>query len=222
MESPTLHLSTPDLVAELTDALEELNHPATKPAVRSPTGMPHNTTPEPQNATALAPLKASIRRLSDLPDHLGWPPGSVTETVPRRPQDLREVLLNPPPVAISDTEKVGPLGRFNDQGEYIAFPRWALTRHPSERGRRSPEPEYIAIQPNMCWNCGKTGHRRSTCQGKKIIFCSRCGQQGVMSRYCWCAGEEAMDYCEPRFDPRRPRRYTPAEWARNRIRPSHH
>lgn len=39
---------------------------------------------------------------------------------------------------------------------------------------------------NLCWRCGHAGHRRNVCQRSPVLFCSRCGRRGRMSRACSC------------------------------------
>ncbi|XP_067635276.1 uncharacterized protein [Eurosta solidaginis] len=41
---------------------------------------------------------------------------------------------------------------------------------------------------NTCWRCKKRGHRRSHCNNKRRLFCSRCGRDGTLSRDCACYG----------------------------------
>jgi len=61
---------------------------------------------------------------------------------------------------------------------------------PEESGTihmQSPKPRYLPVrQPELCWRCGKSGHKRFFCRDEPILFCSRCGLSGVMSRDCVC------------------------------------
>lgn len=44
----------------------------------------------------------------------------------------------------------------------------------------------LRTSPDQCWRCGGYGHRRGVCTGSGIIFCSRCGRVGILSRCCRC------------------------------------
>ena len=41
-----------------------------------------------------------------------------------------------------------------------------------------------ALQAPPCWNCGHGGHRYSSCQEQRGIFCYRCGRKEVTLRTC--------------------------------------
>jgi hypothetical protein len=45
---------------------------------------------------------------------------------------------------------------------------------------RLPRSEYL------CWRCGVPGHSRGDCRAPSVLFCSRCGTMGLMSRECPC------------------------------------
>ncbi|CAH1107054.1 unnamed protein product [Psylliodes chrysocephalus] len=50
----------------------------------------------------------------------------------------------------------------------------------------SPGCQFLRIGLDICWRYGGTGHHRNVCTRPPILFCSRCGQIGVMSRNCPC------------------------------------
>jgi hypothetical protein len=56
--------------------------------------------------------------------------------------------------------------------------------NPSGRGpqarARLPRPE------SLCWRCGVPGHSRGNCRAPAVLFCSRCGTIGLLSRECPC------------------------------------
>ena len=94
-----------------------------------------------------------------------------------------------------------------------AIPRWIemARRKEAEEHRREIDEErrrpvqkrglmYLPVHLGLCWNCGKPGHDRRGCTNKMILFCSRCGMVGTMSRSCQCR-------CPP---PKRAMRRTPA------------
>jgi hypothetical protein len=45
---------------------------------------------------------------------------------------------------------------------------------------RLPRPE------SLCWRCGVPGHSRGDCRAPMVLFCSRCGTLGLLSRECPC------------------------------------
>lgn len=47
---------------------------------------------------------------------------------------------------------------------------------------------FVNISADTCWRCGKTGHQRGTCPNMALMFCSRCGRIGTLSRDCTCQG----------------------------------
>lgn len=47
----------------------------------------------------------------------------------------------------------------------------------------------LPIELGLCWRCGYPGHRRDICMGRRLLFCSRCGVIGKMSRDCLCPKE---------------------------------
>lgn len=51
---------------------------------------------------------------------------------------------------------------------------------------RGPGPVFLPTPENLCWRCGRSGHRRNTCKGEPVLFCSRCGRIGTLSRECIC------------------------------------
>lgn len=49
-------------------------------------------------------------------------------------------------------------------------------------------PTYMPVHlKNLCWRCGEAGHKRFTCKKTPLLFCSRCGLCGIMSRTCKCS-----------------------------------
>lgn len=45
---------------------------------------------------------------------------------------------------------------------------------------------HFSSPEKLCWRCGLPGHTRSSCHGPQILFCSRCGRLGILSRLCPC------------------------------------
>lgn len=52
-------------------------------------------------------------------------------------------------------------------------------------------PKFITLTSETCWRCGGTGHQRDSCTRPSIIFCSRCGKVGTLSRRCQCVSTHA-------------------------------
>ncbi|CAG9771566.1 unnamed protein product [Ceutorhynchus assimilis] len=44
----------------------------------------------------------------------------------------------------------------------------------------------LPVEKGLCWRCGYPNHRRDNCTGSPLVFCSRCGQVGIMSKHCPC------------------------------------
>lgn len=69
-------------------------------------------------------------------------------------------------------------------------------------------PLFLPVKQDLCWRCGTPGHRRQGCTNPPMLFCSRCGKTGVMSR---------GHICQKLF----PQVYTPVP-PRNRDRKHDH
>lgn len=65
---------------------------------------------------------------------------------------------------------------------------WTLLKAEAEARKAKTGPKFIPISDDLCWRCGKQGHRRDRCINRKLLFCSRCGKVGMMSRTCKCNG----------------------------------
>ncbi|KAJ8913247.1 hypothetical protein NQ315_012865, partial [Exocentrus adspersus] len=72
-------------------------------------------------------------------------------------------------------------------------------------------------QNSVCWRCGNGGHFRSQCQAPPRLFCSRCGQPGIMTRDCQCSRSEGLQ----RNCAVRPVPYRPVEILETVITPEH-
>ncbi|KAJ8915465.1 hypothetical protein NQ315_003228 [Exocentrus adspersus] len=70
---------------------------------------------------------------------------------------------------------------------------------------------------SICWRCGNGGHFRSQCQAPPRLFCSRCGQPGIMTRDCQCSRSEGLQ----RNCAVRPVPYRPVEILETVITPKH-
>lgn len=76
----------------------------------------------------------------------------------------------------------------------------------------------LPVKQNLCWRCGHPGHRRINCDRRPVLFCSRCGSLGWMSRECLSPNRNKVqkqsnarleigrnDICNPRAKQRRVR-----------------
>lgn len=60
---------------------------------------------------------------------------------------------------------------------------------PTRRAPPQPVPvrQYLPVQnTDLCWRCGRAGHRRQGCRKRPCVFCSRCGLVGTLFRDCGC------------------------------------
>lgn len=76
-----------------------------------------------------------------------------------------------------------PFGSTSNLPEYpvpLTIQRWR------EQQEASKKPKFIQLTNDTCWRCGDSGHQRQSCRRPPILFCSRCGQVGVMSKRCQC------------------------------------
>jgi hypothetical protein len=90
----------------------------------------------------------------------------------------------PSPAAFLPARRTGPNCRI-----------WPVQRRNRPRGllRRGRERRVGGGQPirlpcpeSLCWRCGVPGHCRSACRAPAVLFCSRCGTMGLLSRDCPC------------------------------------
>lgn len=63
----------------------------------------------------------------------------------------------------------------------------APVRTPTGSPSPSPVTPIQYSRQEVCWRCGRRGHRKSQCRGTPRIFCSWCGKDGIMSRDCKCS-----------------------------------
>lgn len=89
--------------------------------------------------------------------------------------------------------------RFNRTIPCTRHPARAATSRPP-RGRQPPQPPgrqpppdgpgyvpvHLSSPERRCWRCGGRGHRREGCSNLTVLFCSRCGRLGSLSRNCPC------------------------------------
>lgn len=67
--------------------------------------------------------------------------------------------------------------------------RDSRTNNQSNSRTTQPNPQVnnnVYSRQDVCWRCGKRGHRRPQCRGPAKIFCSWCGREGILSRDCTC------------------------------------
>jgi hypothetical protein len=96
---------------------------------------------------------------------------------------------------------------------------------------RLPRPE------SLCWRCGVPGHSRGDCRAPSVLFCSRCGTMGLMSRECPCPRPPAAPFpraaglpCWSTPNPQQPRSERRAHCAAaaganvatTAVKPGHH
>ncbi|KAI8116869.1 hypothetical protein CVS40_11136 [Lucilia cuprina] len=74
-----------------------------------------------------------------------------------------------------------------------------LRKEEAKQGKLQPN-HYIDVSSTTgiynrkthCWHCKQIGHFRGLCPNQGRIFCSWCGQDGIMSRDCLCSREESL------------------------------
>lgn len=90
------------------------------------------------------------------------------------------------PPTSSETLTAGPI-ETNSQAQTVTTqnkPEWTKKSEP--RDTSSLSGLVLPVKLDLCWRCGYPGHRRQTCIDRPLLFCSRCGTVGQMSRDCPC------------------------------------
>jgi hypothetical protein len=75
----------------------------------------------------------------------------------------------------TDAEAEDPCNGAEEMRGRRITPTDAASRH---RGSLTPE--------SLCWRCDVPGHSRGDCRAPSVLFCSRCGTMGLLSRECPC------------------------------------
>jgi hypothetical protein len=68
--------------------------------------------------------------------------------------------------------------RTNTEVEDHCEDHWT-ENNPYGRGLQAPR---LPRLESLCWRCGVPGHSRGDCRAPSVLFCSRCGTMGLMSR----------------------------------------
>lgn len=99
----------------------------------------------------------------------------------------------------STNEKLSTATNTSDLATHKASPQ-------SVNYRSEPyhPPVHLPVSQNLCWKCGYPGHLRSACKGRPILFCSRCGLVGILTRDCQCTRGRAVDLEKPKILTPRP------------------
>jgi len=122
------------------------------------------------------------RTMESPPLELHCSPPNPTETAA---DELKEVLLATAPPEDDPlwydpfTHPEGP-----PPPPGVVKPRTLTHRNAAVQTEKT---DYLPIVPGQCWRCGQSGHGRGSCRRPTLLFCSRCGRVGVLSRECACS-----------------------------------
>ena len=72
----------------------------------------------------------------------------------------------------------------------MSGPQSASRPLPPPPNQNRPTRLTVPFDPNVCWRCGETGHRRDRCTGRPKLFCSRCGKPDILTMNCPCRKPE--------------------------------
>jgi hypothetical protein len=92
---------------------------------------------------------------------------------------------SPQPAAPIRTPTPGPPATKPAPEEFYD---WTGREEETTKSDRSQHPQALRLPcpESLCWRCGVPGHTRGACQAPAVLFCSRCGTLGLMSRDCPC------------------------------------
>jgi transposase InsO family protein len=156
-------------------------------------------------------------------------PAAVTRLVqaPTRPRSPSEEDRGTPTVPASDFAPAR--ASVPDRTDTEVEDYWTED-NPYGRGLQAPR---LPRPESLCWRCGVPGHSRGDCRAPSVLFCSRCGTMGLMSRECPCprppaaplpraAGPPCRSTPEPPEPPATPERAPCPLCGRRRRQRRHH
>jgi transposase InsO family protein len=156
-------------------------------------------------------------------------PAAVTRLVqaPTRPRSPSEEDRGTPTIPASDFAPAR--ASVPDRTDTEVEDHWTED-NPYGRGLQAPR---LPRPESLCWRCGVPGHSRGDCRAPSVLFCSRCGTMGLMSRECPCprppaaplpraAGPPCRSTPEPPEPPATPERAPCPLCGRRRRQRRHH
>lgn len=130
-----------------------------------------------------SPLSSDADLLQALSEAIGSEPIEQTEGLTIGPSTSGSGALTAIPEVNPETDDFSdPFGPLQPEDLYPA--PLTIRRWRAEQRARS----FVPITTDTCWRCGKTGHQRGSCPNTALMFCSRCGRIGTLSRNCTCQG----------------------------------
>jgi hypothetical protein len=90
---------------------------------------------------------------------------------------------SPQPAAPTRTPTPGPPASEPAPEEFYDWMGREEGTTNSDRGQH-PQALRLPCPESLCWRCGVPGHSRGACRAPAVLFCSRCGTLGLMSRDC--------------------------------------
>lgn len=115
------------------------------------------------------PGHQSARPRNQLPEPsiTTFQPTNETHSPPTDPEGIRRTHIPSQTILAPTVQRVRPV-------------------HPPMVDTTGLEGITLPVERDLCWRCGYPGHHRQGCNKSRLIFCSRCGTIGTMSRDCAC------------------------------------
>lgn len=141
----------------------------------------------PRPEMGIEPIQPILRSPENQPARLSASPSLVksiepAQPIPRRPENQPARAPRSP---MADNELLGP--SLEQDIQQVAACNAYIDRLPPPTREPKDCPIYLPVDEKaLCWRCGYPGHSRHDCIRTPMLFCSRCGLCGIMSKDCRC------------------------------------